>query len=130
MLADSFKTGEKYFYNIGSGANAKQLYAETDPNKQETTIYELMIDTQVEPGEKPKSIYVERETLSSADAFARITGNKFGTAGASQEDVDNFKRQQLLDLVQKGIIPGVYQPGMGVLKSYENVESKPFTPNE
>ena len=127
MLAESFKTGEKYFYNIGSGANAKQLYAETDPNKQETTIYELMIDTQVEPGEKPKSIYVERETLSSADAFARITGNKFGTAGASQEDVDNFLRQRLLDLVQRGLIPGVNQPGVGVLKN-TGVEPEPFTP--
>lgn len=129
MLADSFKTGEKYFYNIGSGANAKQLYAETDPNTQMTTIYELMIDKGVQEGEKPKSIYVEREKLSSADAFARITGNKFGTAGASQEDVDNFLRQRLLDLVQRGIIPGVNQPGAGVLQN-TSIEPEDFTPYE
>ena len=129
MLAESFKTGEKYFYNIGSGANAKQLYAETDPNTQMTTIYELMIDKGVQEGEKPKSIYVEREKLSSADAFARITANKFGTAGASQEDVDNFLRQRLLDLVQRGIIPGVNQPGAGVLQN-TSIEPEDFTPYE
>jgi len=124
MLAESFKTGEKYFYSIGSGANAKQLYAETDPNTQETIIYELMIDTQVEEGEKPKSIYVKRETLSSADAFARITGNKFGTAGASEVQMDEAKRQALLNFVTNKNAPDY------LFRTTEMTERKDFTPNE
>ena len=44
-----------------------------------------------------------------------------------QEDVSNFQRQQLLDLISRGLIPSVNQPGVGVLKN-TGVAPEPFTP--